>query len=63
MIFKSSSNIIRVIKLRRMRWLGMWHVWERREMHTRFWLRDLKEGGHLDDPDGANIEMDLQEVE
>ena len=26
----SSPKIVRVIKLRRMRWLGMWRVWVRR---------------------------------
>jgi len=26
----SSSNIIRQVKSRRMRWADMWHVWERR---------------------------------
>jgi hypothetical protein len=32
-------------------------------MHTRFLLGDLKEGDHLEDPNGFNIEMGLQEVE
>jgi hypothetical protein len=25
--------------------------WERREVHTGFWGRDLREGNHLEDPD------------
>jgi hypothetical protein len=25
-------------------------VWGRREMHTRFWWGDLREGDHLEDP-------------
>jgi hypothetical protein len=41
----------------------MWHVWETGEVHALFWLGDLKEGGHLEDPYGDKIEMDLQEVE
>jgi len=32
---------------------GMWHVWERTEMHTGFWWRNLKETGHFEDP-GVN---------
>jgi hypothetical protein len=29
----SSPNIVRVIKLRRMRWAGMWHAWGRRGVY------------------------------
>jgi hypothetical protein len=32
-----SLNIVRVIKSRRMRWAGMWHVWGRGEARTGFW--------------------------
>ena len=32
----SSPNIIWVIKSRKMGCADMWHVWERREMNTRF---------------------------
>jgi hypothetical protein len=46
----SSPNIIRVIKSRRMRWAGMWHIWGKREVRTRFWWGDWREGDHLGDP-------------
>jgi len=29
-----SPNTVHVIRLRRMRWVGMWHVWGRGEVHT-----------------------------
>jgi hypothetical protein len=29
----------------------MWHVWGRGEMHTGFWWGDVRERGHLKDPD------------
>jgi hypothetical protein len=36
----------------------------KREMHTGFWLGDLREGDHLGDPgvDEDNIKMDVQEL-
>jgi hypothetical protein len=46
----SSPNIIRVMKSRRIGWVGKWHVWER-EVHTRFWWGDLREGDHLGHPE------------
>jgi hypothetical protein len=46
----SSPNIIRLIKSRRMRWAGMYHVWGKREMHTGFWWGDMRECDHLGDP-------------
>jgi hypothetical protein len=33
-VFHFSPNIIRVIKLRGMRWQGMWQVWEKGKIHT-----------------------------
>jgi hypothetical protein len=35
--FYASSNIIRVIKMRRMRWFGHAACMKRREMHAKFW--------------------------
>ena len=35
--------IRRVIKSRRMRWAGMWHVWGKGEVCTRFWWGNLSE--------------------
>jgi len=43
-----SSNIVRVIKLRRMRWAG--HAASMGEFYTGFWWRNLKERVHLEDP-------------
>jgi len=28
----------------------MWHLWERGEVYTGFWLRNLRERGYLGDP-------------
>ena len=54
----SSSNIVRVMKSRRMRWAGHGAV-----VYTGFWWRNLKERDHLEGPgvDGRII-LDLQEV-
>jgi hypothetical protein len=46
----SSPNIIRVIKSRRMRWAGHVARMGKSEVHTGFWLGDLREGDHLGDP-------------
>jgi hypothetical protein len=46
----SSSNIIRVIKSRRMRWAGHVARMGREEVHTGFWWGDLREGNHFEDP-------------
>jgi hypothetical protein len=48
----ASPNLIRVIKARRVRWV--WHVarmGERWEIHTRFWLENLKGRSHPEDLD------------
>jgi hypothetical protein len=44
--FYSSPNIVRQIKLRRMRWQGMWYAWERTEKCTMFWWESQKERDH-----------------
>jgi hypothetical protein len=46
----SSPNIIRVMKLRRMRWAGHVARIGKREVHAGFWLGDLREGDHLGNP-------------
>jgi hypothetical protein len=42
----ASPDIIRVIKSRRMEWdgRGVYNAWERWEMHTKFWLENVKGG-------------------
>jgi hypothetical protein len=53
----SSPNIIRVIKWRRIRWVGHVAHMGREEVHTGFWWEDLREGNHLGDTgvDGRTI--------
>jgi len=46
-----STNIVRVIKPRRMRWAGHVARMGRGEMHTGWWLGDLRERDHLEDSD------------
>jgi hypothetical protein len=46
-----SPNIVRVIKSRRMRWVGnVGRMGERREAYTGFWWGNLRERDHLEDP-------------
>jgi hypothetical protein len=44
-----SLNNIRVFKSRRMRWAGYVARMGAEEVHTRFWLGDLRERDHLED--------------
>ena len=38
---------IRMIKSKELDVRGMWHVWGCKEIHTRFWLGNLNDCGHL----------------
>jgi hypothetical protein len=44
-------NIVRVIKSRRMRWAGMWRVWESREGCTGCWWGSQRERSYWGDPE------------
>jgi len=46
----SSPGIFRVIKSRRMRWMGHVAQMGRGEAYTGFWWGNLKERDHLEDP-------------
>ena len=46
----SSTNIVWLIKTRRKRWAGMWHVWGRGEAYTGVWCGNLRQRDHLEDP-------------
>jgi len=41
---------------------GMWHKCRRREMHTEFWLWNLKQRDHSENVGIDNIKMDLEET-
>jgi hypothetical protein len=45
-----SHNIVRVIMLKRMRWVGHLARMGRDEVYTGFWWGNLRERGHLEDP-------------
>jgi hypothetical protein len=53
----SSPNIIRQIKSRRMRWAGMWQVYERRGKCARVWWKSPNERDHSEDQgiDGRRV--------
>jgi len=36
-----------MIKSKELAAWGMWHVWGSKEIHTRFWLGDPNDCGHL----------------
>jgi hypothetical protein len=45
-----SPNIVQVIKLRRVRWAGQVAYMGEKRGYTAFWLRNLRERDHLEDP-------------
>jgi len=45
----STSSIVQVIKLRRMRWAG-YIAWGRVEVFTGFWWENLRKSDHLENP-------------
>jgi len=47
--FYSLPNIVRVIKSRIMKWLGMWHVWARRGRCIGSWWGNWREGDQWGD--------------
>jgi hypothetical protein len=47
----SLPNVVRVVKSRRIRWAGMWHVWGRREVRTGCWWGHQRERSPWGDPD------------
>ena len=53
----SSPNIVRVIKSRRMWWVGHLALWGTVEVYTRFWWGNLRKRDHFKDPgvDGGII--------
>jgi hypothetical protein len=55
----SSSNVIRVIKLRRIRGVGLVALMGRREVHTGFRWGNLRERDHFEDP-GVNWRIILK---
>jgi hypothetical protein len=44
------TNVIGMIKLRRMSWAGMRLVQERGEVYTEFWWGNLRERNHWEEP-------------
>jgi hypothetical protein len=56
----SSPSIIRMIKLRRMRWAGHVALVGRRGMHIRYWWKSRKERDQWEDQHVDNIKMDRE---
>jgi hypothetical protein len=53
----SSTEYFRVIKLRDVKVLGIWHKWERREIYTGLWWENMKERNKL-----AHIAVDVRAI-
>jgi hypothetical protein len=57
----ASSNIIRLVKSRKMRWAWLQYTWESCEMHTNCWPENLDGKDHLENM-GVNWRIILERI-